>query len=507
MSTYGKLMKLAAFALVLGFAEPVLAQTIIDEWSNIKAPPAPLLKAVKVDPKTTALLMLDFVKQSCNEKVRPRCVATLPAAKKLLTEARANNVLVVYSIGARVGEQWSIGDTLPDVAPTGKEPYVQAGPDKFLNTDLEKILKDHGIKTVIVKDKAEAEAAFNERTALVYILAGRGDDGPLGTQALCAMARPKNVPVFVDAAAEVLTIPNVHLGRGASVVGYSGGKCLRGPQCAGLALGEKNLLQSAWANSAPHHAFGRSLKVGKEEIMGMLAAVEAWTKRDHKAEWAQWEEWLNHISKRVMQVEGVTTEVKQPDEGLSNRSPRLVIHWDGAKLGITGTEVSKLVLDSEPRIVLDSPRGRRPRQMESQISITPYMMMPGDEKVVADRLNEVLGRPPKMEAPPVPAGEPANVAGQWEAQLTFLRGSAQHIIILEQKGTDLAGTHRGEMISGDLRGAVAANEVHFRSSIRCEGTRLSYDFTGKADGDTMEGRVGLGEYGDARWTAKRHKYA
>src|SRR5207253_682736 len=83
-----------------------------------------------------------------------------------------------------------------------------------------------------------------------------------------------------------------------------GVKCIRGPQCAGLALGEKSLLQAAWLNSAPHHAFGRSLKVGKEEIMGMLAAVEAWTKRDHKAEWTQWESWLDHISKRVTQVAG-----------------------------------------------------------------------------------------------------------------------------------------------------------------------------------------------------------
>ena len=80
-----------------------------------------------------------------------------------------------------------------------------------------------------------------------------------------------NVPVIVDAAAEMLTIPNVHLQRGATAVAYSGGKCIRGPQAAGLLLGEKNLLQAAWANSAPHHAFGRSLKVGKEEIMGMLA--------------------------------------------------------------------------------------------------------------------------------------------------------------------------------------------------------------------------------------------
>ena len=80
------------------------------------------------------------------------------------------------------------------------------------------------------------------------------------------------------------------------LVAYSGGKCMRGPQAAGLLLGEKAWLQAAWANSAPHHAFGRSLKVGKEEIMGMLAAVEMWVKRDHEAEWKQWVAWCDQIS-------------------------------------------------------------------------------------------------------------------------------------------------------------------------------------------------------------------
>src|SRR5580693_10709407 len=125
-----------------------------------------------------------------------------------------------------------------------------------------------------------------------------------------------------------------------------------GPQAAGLLLGEKRYLQAAWINSAPHHAFGRSLKVGKEEIMGMLAAVEMWVKRDHKAEWAQWESWLDHIATSVKRVPGVTTKVNPPSEGLSNRTPELVIEWNGAKVGITGQELNKTVLDTEPRIVL-----------------------------------------------------------------------------------------------------------------------------------------------------------
>ncbi|MEK7405658.1 MAG: DegT/DnrJ/EryC1/StrS family aminotransferase [Acidobacteriota bacterium] len=153
-----------------------------------------------------------------------------------------------------------------------------------------------GVKIVDVENKEQLEGAINPRTAMIMVLAGSGDRGPLGLDVIAAIASPKGVPILVDAAAERLTIPNVHLQRGATMVAYSGGKCIRGPQCAGLLLGPKPLLQAAFINSAPHHAFGRSMKVGKEEIVGMLAAVEMWVKRDHDAEWKQWENWLASIS-------------------------------------------------------------------------------------------------------------------------------------------------------------------------------------------------------------------
>jgi seryl-tRNA(Sec) selenium transferase len=362
-----------------------------------------------------------------------------------------------------------------------------------------------GVKIIEVKDPAELEQAFNERTAMVYILAGPGDEGPLGTKVIAEAAKRHNVPVIVDAAAEVLTIPNVHLARGATAVAYSGGKCIRGPQAAGLLLGDKNLLQAAWVNSAPHHAFGRSLKVGKEEIMGMLAAVEMWKERDHDAEWKRWQGWLDQISTSVKKVNGVTTRVQDP-EGLSNKTPTLRIEWDAATVGITGTEVAKLLLDGEPRIVLAGGSCTRPDSMKSSASVTPYMMIPGDEKVVAERLYAVLSNPPKFENPIVPQGEPASVAGQWQAEITFLRGSAMHTLLFEQHGQDLVGTHQGEFISGDLSGTVAANQVHFRSLQRIQGQRLSYQFTGAVDGDKMSGTVNLGEYGEAHWTAQRHHY-
>jgi len=137
------LLPLAVLAALLGFAAPSHAQTVIDEWPSIKTPPAPELKPVTVDPKTAALLVLDFLNQNCGH--RPRCLATIPAMKKLLAEARAKGVTVIYTF-------WStVTDVIKDVAPVDKEPTVVSQlPDKFLNSDLDKILKDHGITTVIV---------------------------------------------------------------------------------------------------------------------------------------------------------------------------------------------------------------------------------------------------------------------------------------------------------------------------------------------------------------------
>jgi hypothetical protein len=325
---------------------------------------------------------------------------------------------------------------------------------------------------------------------------------------IAEVAKRKSVPVIVDAAAEILTLkPNVHLERGATAVAYSGGKCIRGPQAAGLLLGEKNLLQAAWANSAPHHAFGRSLKVGKEEIMGMLAAVEMWVKRDHQAEWKQWEAWLDTIATRLKKIDGVSTRVAPPNEGLSNRTPRLVVQWDGARLGITGQELTKLLLDTEPRIVLDRGTGTRPGNMASTVSVVPYMLIPGDEKVVADRLFAALSKPPKFENPaPPPSGQPATVAGQWDAHLEFGRGSANHSIVLEQDGGKLLGTHHTEFYAADITGTVAANTVRFQTSFQVQGQRLSYTFSGTVDGDKISGTVNMGEYGETTWTAHKHQY-
>jgi nicotinamidase-related amidase len=137
------------------------AQTIVDEWPNVKAPPAPALRPVTVDPKTTALLMLDFVPPTCG--ARPRCMASLPAMKKLLEQARASGMPVAHSVTGTTKAE----DILKDVAPQAGEPVVQASVDKFRNTELEKFLKDKGVQTVIVTGTAAHGAVLATATAAV----------------------------------------------------------------------------------------------------------------------------------------------------------------------------------------------------------------------------------------------------------------------------------------------------------------------------------------------------
>jgi nicotinamidase-related amidase len=137
-------LAMAACLAVAGTPLSSAAQTIVDEWNTVKAPPAPELKRVTIDPKGSALLVLDIVNQTCPP--RPRCVASVPKIQGLLTQARSKGVAVIYSLvfGG------TVADILSEVAPKEGEPIVMSGPDKFLGTDLEKVLKDKGVQTVII---------------------------------------------------------------------------------------------------------------------------------------------------------------------------------------------------------------------------------------------------------------------------------------------------------------------------------------------------------------------
>jgi nicotinamidase-related amidase len=164
-------LALAPYLIVTSTPPLFAAETIVDEWNTVKAPPAPELKSVTVDPKGSALLVADIVKQICSP--RPRCVASVPRIQALLTQARAKGVPVIYSLGGGA----SVADILPGVAAQAGEPTVSSGPDKFLGTDLEKILKDKGVQTLIIVGVAAngvvlhtgSEAAFRGFKVIVPV--------------------------------------------------------------------------------------------------------------------------------------------------------------------------------------------------------------------------------------------------------------------------------------------------------------------------------------------------
>jgi L-seryl-tRNA(Ser) seleniumtransferase len=364
-----------------------------------------------------------------------------------------------------------------------------------------------GVRVVEATTPAEFEAALGPRTAMIYLLAGpKADESALSLKAMAPLAKARGVPILVDAAAEILTVPNVHLQQGATLVGYSGGKCLRGPQTAGLLLGRKDLVKAAWVHSAPHHGFARGMKVGKEEAVAMLAAVEQWTRRDHQAEWARWTGWLDLIAARVGSVDGIglTTEVTQP-QGLSNRAPTLRILWDRDRLGRTGESIAQALFhkDAGPRISLFPARGDS--DARTGVAIMPYMMMPGDAEVIAERLAAMLAaRAP--QAPPAPAAPAADLTGPWVVTITYAAAASTHHLHLRQQGSAIDGTQQGEFVSRPVTGHIDGHDVVLRSAYGEEhGDALSFRFEGTVAGDTMSGALDMGEYLTATWTASRRE--
>ena len=239
-----------------------------------------------------------------------------------------------------------------------------------------------GAKMVEVNSAVEMEQAAGERTAMIFVLGEVLDNGRISFEDIIAIGRKKGVPVLVDAAAERPDMPDRYLAAGADLVAYSGGKCLRGPQSAGLLLGRKDLCRAAFLNVSPHHGFGRPMKVGKEEVVGLIAALDMWVNhRDHKAEYRAWERNLGFIAKAVTKIPGVSAEIIRPD-ARSNVAPRLSISWDAAKVRISPNDAHTALREGNPRIWMPAAAGG--------LSIMSYMMEKGDEKVVARRLRDIF---------------------------------------------------------------------------------------------------------------------
>lgn len=364
-------------------------------------------------------------------------------------------------------------------------------------------VRNIGVKIVTVSTAAELEKAISSKTAMIYLTSGTpgaaSDTGqPLSLEVIASIAKPKNIPILMDAAAESLTIPPVHLKRGADVVAYSGGKTIRGPQSAGLMLGNKNILLAAWQASAPHHGPGRDNKLDRDEIVGMVAAVEDWLVRDHEGEWKRWLSWLKVISDKVSTINGISTKIVEPTN-LNNKYPVLHIIWDPQKYPVTGYEIAEEVGRSKPRIALGN---RDEADGTTSIQITPGHMQAGEEKIVADRLYEVLSK--KRNPKPEMAAPIANLSGRWDVEVQYSLSTSQHSFVIEQDGNWIQGTHKGDLDTKNMVGTIDGDEVKIRSTIPIVGNIIIYLFSGKVKGDVISGDIHMGEYLTAKFTAKRN---
>jgi D-glucosaminate-6-phosphate ammonia-lyase len=449
-------------------------------------------------------LMLPEVREACHqaagyavdvdelmEKVGAR-IAELIGCEAAIVTSGAAAALSHATAACLAGTDPELMQQLPDLTGLRDEVIM---PRESRNV-YDHAFRSWGTRVIEVDSEEALHAALGPRTAMVAVL-GSGEARGVRLEAVVAAARKVGVPVIVDAAAELPRRPDPYLTRGADLVAYSGGKSMRGPQCAGLLLGRKDLVWAAFMNGAPHHAVGRMMKVGKEEIMGMLAAVEVLMSRGIDEDFRTWKSWLQEISDAVSQVPGVRTTMQEPAG--ASPYPTMNIEWDPQQVGITAGEVYEQLLAGEPRIMSHaSGEGYSFR-------VRPPAIRPGDQAAAGRRIADVLRQAPKGVTTKTPAAPVANIAGRWEVDVQYSRGTARHSLLLVTDGGRVDGSHIGRRLQGAVRGEVDGDRVRLRSSLPHEGTRLSYQFDGRIQGQTIEGEVDLGEYGKARWTARRQE--
>lgn len=368
-------------------------------------------------------------------------------------------------------------------------------------------IRNIGVTMVNVSTLEELENAINPKTALIYMVNGdRSWTGaPMSLENISAIAKAKKVPVLFDAANEILTFPPVHLKRGASIVAYSGGKAICGPQSCGLILGQKDILMAAWQASSPHHGPCRDNKVDRDEMFGMVAAVKLWKEMDHDAVRKQWDSYLDHIIKKVSGIKSVQTMIHVPStmSGLSNVSPEVVITWDADVLNITGAEMADELGKNKPRIAVASGGGRGKDSSINGIAVTTIGMQAGEEKIAADRIYNVLTakRSPISKEMKAPS---RNISGTWDVDVKFYNSEGKHKLFIEQDGNWIKGTHQGGFAVNDMVGSVEGDSVKLQSSVRLVGDSIIYTFTGNISGDTITGNLFMGEYRSAKFSATKN---
>jgi uncharacterized pyridoxal phosphate-dependent enzyme len=301
----------------------------------------------------------------------------LPEGYTALVTSGAAAAIQSGLAGILTGGNEALIRQLPDLTGMKSEVIIQ----KSHRNPFDHQLRSTGIKLIEIETVDDLRGAVNDRTAMMHFTNFANADGQIKVDEWVKLAKQYNIPCMNDAAAD--TPPVSHLwdytNMGYDLVTFSGGKAIRGPQCAGLLIGRKELVANALLNNSPHEdTIGRSQKVGKEEIVGMVKALELFLAEDHDALAKEWQGRLEGISREITKIPGVSTSFFVPD--IANHVPHMRITWDEKRIALTAAEASKLLRSSSPSIVIGGGEGKPGLAMNS------FMLQEGEDKIVATQL-------------------------------------------------------------------------------------------------------------------------
>jgi len=329
-----------------------------------------------------------FVPLNDLQEAAGKRLAELIGCEAAMITSGAAAALTVGTAACVAGKNPEWIKRIPDIAGTGMKSEVII--QKSHRYGYDHAVRNCGIKMIEVETAEELEKAVNEKTAMMLFFNDADPRGKVKIEEFVALGKKHNLPTFNDAAADVPPTENLskYTKMGFDLVTFSGGKGLRGPQSAGLLLGRKDLIEAARLNCSPNSdSIGRGMKVNKEEMVGMMVAVEMYLKRDAAAEWKEWERRAKVVTDSVAKFKAVTAEVHVPS--IANHVPTVRIKWEKAAMKLTADDVRKQLREGKPSIEITP--GSSPAKEEKQvIGIGVWQMQPGEAEIVARRLREVF---------------------------------------------------------------------------------------------------------------------
>jgi L-seryl-tRNA(Ser) seleniumtransferase len=315
------------------------------------------------------------------EKAGARIAGLLGVPAALVTAGAASAITIATAACMAHGHPRAL-DRLPDISGLKNEVILQ----KAHHSGYEPQIAIAGAKLVWVETMDELERAISERTAMLFFVNRHDPEGQVKRDAWVRLGKKHSVPLLNDAAADVPPPARFseYVNEGFDLVAFSGGKAIRGPQSTGLLVGRADLIAVGRQAISPHMGLGRGMKVGKEEIAGLLAAIERFMTLDHAAEWQRWETQCATLIETLSKIPGMTTRRDVPE--IANRAPHVVLTWSRFHSDRSSAEVVRALRAGDPPIAVlaEGDRGLR---------LAVWTLRDDEPKIVADQIAQLFGGP------------------------------------------------------------------------------------------------------------------